>query len=304
MSLVVKIFLSICLLALANCFSPPTEQAYDPLSLASSKNASRRVAHYPFYIQAFPYDFNCNGNLSFIQNPPPTSGRGAYSSMANVSSFLTVPTDNTSITCVYGSWYQPICYSGDLPKCFSMSSGTNIVEVTMNDSSHAFNFHNITFYYSSSDHYYALTPSTTYAYLEDGLEKPKNDSYAVYKTYLYSRSNTTYRFEYLDAELVHDKRRCGSASSLKHKRFENERTFMDYFYKQKIYTERESNLHFVPPKLKPISNRKEVSKIRLNSTSNFVGRDYPICVDTSSSTSPRMKNGLLYICLAFGLIAL
>ncbi|WBW73824.1 hypothetical protein SOMG_04064 [Schizosaccharomyces osmophilus] len=51
--------------------------------------------------------------------------------MNNVSSFLTVPTDNTSVTCVYTGYDKTTCYSGDSPKCFSISSSINNVDVSM-----------------------------------------------------------------------------------------------------------------------------------------------------------------------------
>ncbi|EPY52270.1 hypothetical protein SPOG_01608 [Schizosaccharomyces cryophilus OY26] len=90
---------------------------------------------------AFPYDFNCIGNLSFIQNPPPVDGQGINSYMENVSSILTVPADNTSVTCIYAK-DKPTRYSGDSPKCFNMLNSENDVDVSMNDSSHVLDVNN------------------------------------------------------------------------------------------------------------------------------------------------------------------
>ncbi|WBW73735.1 hypothetical protein SOMG_02552 [Schizosaccharomyces osmophilus] len=292
--------LSICILAFAVCFSYAINATvYDPLSLAINKNASARSANYPFYIQAFPYDFNCHGNLSFLQSPPPIDGQGVYSSMNNVSSFLTVPADNTSVTCVYTGYDKRTCYSGDSPKCFSISSSINNVDVSMNDSSHVLDVDN-GFHVVYTESYYIITPQTTYAYVNESLEKPKHDPYAIYRIYLYScDGNQTCMFDYLSGALTRDKQRCGREYSIKNRHFENKEKFVAYFDAQRQNTARQTSLSFIPPKFKAISNGQAVTQIELESSINYVDSGID-CI--SSSTSVRMKYGPLCICLAFGLI--
>ncbi|EPY52250.1 hypothetical protein SPOG_04978 [Schizosaccharomyces cryophilus OY26] len=295
----------ICILAFAICKSlAMNATAYNPLPLAFNKNASERIANYPFYIQAFPYDFNCSGTVSFIKNPPPVDGQGTYSYMENVSSILTVPADNTSVTCIYTA-EKPICYAGDSPKCFSMSNTINKVDVQMNDSSHILDANNGS-YVPYTESYYIITPETTYAYVEEGPEKPKHDPYAIYRSYLYPcDGNQTCMFDYLSAGLTRDKQRCGSGYSIKEKYFENKEKFMDYFNTQREKTARNTSLAFIPPKLQPVSDRQAVSQIDLESSTEFASfSESKDCISTSPSTSIRLTNRSLHVCLAFGLIML
>ncbi|EPY53071.1 hypothetical protein SPOG_03618 [Schizosaccharomyces cryophilus OY26] len=279
---------SICILTLALCFSLARAWvAYDPLSLENNTNASAKIANYPFYIQAFPYDFNCIGNLSFIQNPPPVDGQGINSYMENVSSILTVPADNTSVTCMYVGDDEPTCYSGDSPTCFSLSKSINKVNILMNDSSHVINN---SLSALSTQTYYIITPNLTYGYLNSSVKDNKNEPYVGYESYLYPcDGNQTCMFDYLRTEITPEKNGSGFTYHWgKDKHFKHKEEFMDYFEKQQENTARHTNMSFIPPNLKPISNKRVVNQTEL----------------VPSLTSTHKASRLLYICLAFGLIML
>ncbi|EPY52310.1 hypothetical protein SPOG_01638 [Schizosaccharomyces cryophilus OY26] len=247
-------------------------------------NTNVKIANYPFYVQKFPFSPNCSGDVSFIINSPPVNGKGIILETRRASSILTVPADNSSVTCVNFENKKETCYSGDSPKCFNVPQFEKEVVVVMRDSSRPVEDLSTTAF----DDYYMITPNMTYAYLNSSTQSYSNTSQLIYKNYLYPcGGNQTCQFDYLSSEIILTTKTSHKFSySIKEKIYAAEADYLDDLNSQLNANTRLSTLTYKSPKLKSIPNAKAIKQTK---------------VGARSSSSSIKANSFLYKTLAFGL---
>ncbi|EPX73403.1 uncharacterized protein SOCG_02628 [Schizosaccharomyces octosporus yFS286] len=243
-------------------------------------------ANYPLYIQVFPYDPECSGNVSFIANPPVTDGKGAYSYLENVSSVLAVPAKDDSVTCLNLNKTLPTCFKGNDPRCFQMSSPTNRFTLSINDSSHPVKA-------SSKDYTtgfrYMLTPNITFEYVHNSTKKSENHSTIVDESFLYEchgNKSCEFNLRFTNKTLggCSDAKTC--LQSGKGGAFDSVDKLISTIYDQvEKNGRRTDDSSYISPKLKTISKSKSVNITKIDVSASPSSSKSASSGSSSSSSS-------------------
>ncbi|EPY51044.1 hypothetical protein SPOG_02223 [Schizosaccharomyces cryophilus OY26] len=259
-------------------------------------SSTTNKADYPFYIQVFPYDSECSGNLSFIANAPVVDGKGAYSYLENVSSVLAVPAEDGSVTCLALNKTLPTCFSGSEPRCFQMSSDINRFTLSINDSSHPVKG-------TSNDYttgfHYLLTPNTTFEYVHNTSESKKNNSSVLEETFLFEchrNKSCVFNLQLSNQTLSNcsDAKTClqsGNGGA-----FGSVDVFLSTIFNQLGKTSRRTHDSFISPNLKTISSSNAVNVTKIDvSASPSPSSSSSSGSSSASSTSPTLAANKLLI---------
>ncbi|EPX71654.1 uncharacterized protein SOCG_01869 [Schizosaccharomyces octosporus yFS286] len=224
---------------------------------------------YPFYVQKFPYSQNCNGNVSYIMNPPVVEGEGINVITKHAGSILTVPNDRSSVTCTKIGNKKKKCYSGSSPKCFKVPHFDSYISVTMSDSSHQAPKNSSL---DSTHYYYMLTPNMTFVYFNSSERLYQNGSYLNYENYLYPcESNQSCQFDFLSFRFlltyINPKLQYwGYYDEV----YPDEVSFFTSLNKQLNLTTKPSKLAYKAPKLKAVSHDKHKSSASFIKVDKYV----------------------------------